>query len=45
MYDIPSREPHPIEVPVEGTLTGFLLLPQGSVGLVTKRQRAHTRRW
>lgn len=34
MIDIPSREPRPIEVPVDGTLSGFLLKPQGATGLV-----------
>lgn len=34
MTDIPSREPQPIEVPIDGALTGFLLLPQGAEGLV-----------
>lgn len=34
MIDIPSREPRPIEVPIDGTLSGFLLRPQGAVGLV-----------
>lgn len=34
MTDIPSREPQPVEVPVDGALSGFLLLPQGATGLV-----------
>jgi putative phosphoribosyl transferase len=34
MYDIPSREPTPVEVPIDGTSSGFLLRPQGAAGLV-----------
>ena len=41
MTDIPSREPQPVEVPVDGALSGFLLLPQRATGLVVF---AHGRR-
>lgn len=34
MTDIPSREPQPVEVPIDGVMTGLLLLPQGAAGLV-----------
>lgn len=34
MIDIPSRDPRPIEVPVDGSLSGFLLKPHGATGLV-----------
>jgi putative phosphoribosyl transferase len=33
-YEIPSREPQAIEVPIDGVVTGFLLRPQGAKGLV-----------
>jgi putative phosphoribosyl transferase len=33
-YEIPSREPQPIEVAIDGVVTGFLLRPQGAKGLV-----------
>jgi dienelactone hydrolase len=34
MIDIPSREPRPTEIPVDGLIDGFLLQPQGALGLV-----------
>jgi pimeloyl-ACP methyl ester carboxylesterase len=34
MTDIPSREPRPVEVPIDGILCGFLLQPQSARGLV-----------
>jgi dienelactone hydrolase len=34
MTDIPFREPRPVEVPVDGVLSGFLLQPQSARGLV-----------
>jgi len=34
MSDLPSREPQPVEVPIDGVLTGLLLLPQRAAGLV-----------
>jgi dienelactone hydrolase len=34
MIDTSFREPAPVEVPIDGVLTGFLLKPQGAVGLV-----------
>lgn len=48
MIDLPSREPQTIAVPIDGTLSGFLLLPQGAYGLVLfahgRRSNKYSRR-
>jgi putative phosphoribosyl transferase len=48
MIDLPSREPQTVAVPVDGILSGFLLLPQGAYGLVLfahgRRSNKYSRR-